>query len=107
MFRSMWMVAALSALAANCVWAQQTPRQSKCDWEEINFEFNSNQVIDGSPSLMRLAEGLSKHPGYKALVEGNTDNLGSGTYNQKSGQARADSVADSLAGTGPNRDTST
>ena len=103
MFRRIWMVAILVALAANCVWAQQTPRQSKCDWEEINFEFNSNQVIDGSPSLMRLAELLSKHPGYKALVEGNTDNLGSGTYNQKLGQGRADSVADFLAGKGANR----
>ena len=103
MFRRMWMVATLSALATHAVWAQQAPRQSKCDWEEINFEFNSNQVIDGSPSLMRLADLLSKHPGFKALVEGNTDNLGSGTYNQKLGQMRADSVADFLTGKGANR----
>src|ERR1700682_1843644 len=103
MFRRLWMVATLSALAANCVWSPEATRQSKCDWEEINFEFNSNQVIDGSPSLLRLADLLSKHPGYKTLVEGNTDTLGSGTYNQKLGQMRADSVADFLTGKGANR----
>ena len=39
---------------------------SKDDWEEINFEFNSSVLVDGFPSLLRLAELLDQHPGFFA-----------------------------------------
>ena len=69
-------------------------KASKNDWEEINFEFNSSVLVDGYPSLLRVAELLQTHPGYKVRVEGHTDIIGGGPYNEKLGQARADTVRD-------------
>jgi hypothetical protein len=69
---------------------------SKDDWEEINFEFNSSVLVDGFPSLLRLAELLDQHPGYKVRVEGHTDGLGSDAFNQRLGLARANMVRDFL-----------
>ena len=51
-------------LMASCVYAQglSVPAaQTKDDWEEINFEFNSSILSDGYPSLLRLADILSQH----------------------------------------------
>ncbi len=66
------------------------------DWEEINFEFNSSVLVDGFPSLLRLAELLQQHPGYHVRLEGHTDDLGNGQYNDKLGLARATMVRDFL-----------
>src|SRR5271165_5884664 len=71
-------------------------KASKDDWEEINYEFNSSVLVDGYPSLLRVAELLQKHPGYKVRVEGHTDIIGNAPYNEKLGQARADAVRDFL-----------
>ena len=56
---------------------------------EINFEYNSSVLVDGYPSLLRIAELLQKNPGYKVKVEGHTDIIGGGGYNDKLGMARA------------------
>src|SRR5258708_11260100 len=69
---------------------------SKDDWEEINFEFNSGVLSDGYPSLLRLADLLHQHTGYRVKVEGNTDNLGSVKYNEKLGLERANTVKEFL-----------
>jgi hypothetical protein len=69
---------------------------SKDDWEEINFEFNSSVLVDGFPSLLRLAELLQRNAGYRVLVEGHTDRIGRDDYNTKLGQARANAVRDFL-----------
>ncbi len=37
-------------------------KASKNDWEEINFEFNSSVLVDGYPSLLRVAELLQTAP---------------------------------------------
>ena len=71
-------------------------KASANDWEEINFEFNSSVLVDGFPSLLRLAELLQKNPGYKVRIEGHTDRLGSDGYNDKLGLARANTVRDFL-----------
>jgi hypothetical protein len=71
-------------------------RATKDDWEEINFEYNSSVLVDGFPSLLRLAELLKDHAGYKVQVEGHTDRLGSNGYNDKLGLARANAVRDFL-----------
>ena len=71
-------------------------RATKDDWEEINFEYNSSVLVDGFPSLLRLAELLRDHAGYKVQVEGHTDRLGSDSYNNKLGLARANAVRDFL-----------
>jgi hypothetical protein len=77
-------------------------KASKNDWEEINYEFNSSVLVDGFPSLLRVAELLQAHPGYKVRVEGHTDIIGGGPYNEKLGQARADTVRDFLVKYGAN-----
>jgi hypothetical protein len=69
---------------------------TKDDWEEINFEFNSSVLVDGFPSLLRLAELLQKNPGFKVRLEGHTDRIGGDDYNEKLGLARAGMVRDFL-----------
>jgi len=76
--------------------------QTKEDWEEINFEFNSSILSDGYPSLLRLAELLSQHRDYRVLVTGNTDYVGSVPYNDKLALARANTVRDFLIKYGVN-----
>src|SRR5271163_4411860 len=71
-------------------------KSSPNDWEEINFEYNSSVLVDGFPSLLRLAELLQKNPGYKVKIEGHTDRLGGNGYNDKLGMARASTVRDFL-----------
>ena len=39
----------------------------KDDWEEINFEFDSDILSDGYPSLLRLADLLNKNGDYKVV----------------------------------------
>ena len=66
--------------------------QSKDDWEEINFEFNSSILSDGYPSMLRLAELLSQHRDFHVKVTGHTDFVGSAAYNDKLALARANAV---------------
>src|SRR5215469_18883714 len=92
-------------LAATSVWAQglnAPPGVTKDDWEEINFEFNSSVLVDGFPSLLRLAELLQKNPGYKVRVEGHTDIVGGSQVNDRLGLARANAVRDFLVKYGAN-----
>jgi hypothetical protein len=81
-------------LLASSLFAQglNTGGQTKEDWEEINFEFNSSILSDGYPSLLRLSELLSQHRDYKVKVTGHTDYVGSASYNDKLAQKRAEAV---------------
>jgi len=84
-------------LVGTGLWAQGLDTQaSKDDWEEINFDFNSSVLVDGFPSLLRLAELLQANGGYHVRVEGHTDGIGSDSFNQKLGLARANTVRDFL-----------
>jgi len=78
--------------------------QTKDDWEEINFEFNSSILSDGYPSLLRLADLLSQHRDYHVKVTGNTDYIGSARYNDKLAMARANTVKEFLVKYGANAD---
>src|SRR5450755_4548378 len=69
-----------------------TGGQTKEDWEEINFEFNSSILSDGYPSLLRLADLLGRHRDYRVKVTGHTDYVGSSAYNEKLALKRADAV---------------
>src|SRR5580700_714480 len=73
-----------------------TGGQTKEDWEEINFEFNSSILSDGYPSLLRLAELLGQHKDYQVTITGHTDFVGSANYNDRLAQARANTVKDFL-----------
>jgi hypothetical protein len=97
LFRRISTWCALLPLLASSVWAQGLDtKASKDDWEEINFEFNSSVLVDGFPSLLRIAELLQKNPGYKVTVEGHTDKIGGNGYNDRLGMARATAVRDFL-----------
>jgi hypothetical protein len=69
---------------------------TKDDWEEINFEFDSAMLVDGFPSLLRIAELLKGNPTFKVKVDGHADGLGTNDYNVRLGTARANSVKDFL-----------
>ncbi len=102
-------IVALSALGvmASALFAQglnAPANQTKEDWEEINFEFNSSILSDGYPSLLRLADLLSQHRDYKVAVTGNTDYIGSGPYNEKLALSRANTVKQFLTKYGANPD---
>ena len=100
-------LAAIGALGlmTSVVFAQglNTGGQTKESWEEINFEFNSSVLVDGYPSLLRLAELLKQHPEYRVRLEGNADWIGSDQYNDKLALARAETVKSFLVkyGAGP------
>lgn len=84
-------------LFSSCLWAQGlTTSQTKDQWEEINFEFNSSILSDGYPSLLRLAEILGQHRDYHVKLVGNTDYVGSARYNDRLALRRAESVRDFL-----------
>ena len=86
-------LAAIGALGllASGLFAQglNTGGQTKEDWEEINFEFNSSILSDGYPSLLRLADLLSQHRDYRVKVTGNTDYVGSARIQRQAGAAGA------------------
>ena len=93
MFRRplIWFVLLTLSVAGLMAQGQSTTA-TRDDWEEINFETNSAVLTDGYPSLLRLAELLTKNPGYKVRVEGHTDGLGSKRANEKLGMQRAQAV---------------
>lgn len=66
--------------------------ETKNDWEEINFEFNSSVISDGFPTLLWLADFLKANSGYRITVTGHTDYVGSDRYNERLGLARANTV---------------
>jgi hypothetical protein len=90
------LMAVLVMIAAGLSAQGLNTNANKDDWEEINFDFNSSVLVDGFPSLLRLAELLQKNPGYKVKVEGHTDLVGNSQYNDKLGGARANTVRDFL-----------
>src|ERR1035438_1179547 len=84
-------------LFTTCLFGQGlSTSQTKDQWEEINFEFNSSILSDGYPSLLRLAEILSQHRDYHVKVTGNTDYVGSARYNDRLAMRRAETVRDFL-----------
>src|ERR1039457_6922251 len=95
-YKIMKKLAAIGAmgLLASSLFAQgmNTGGQTKEDWEEINFEFNSSILSDGYPSLLRLADQLGHHRDYRVKVTGHTDYVGSAAYNEKLALKRADAV---------------
>src|SRR5262245_6951197 len=93
MNRTLPALLALVTFATGSLFAQGlTTTATKDDWEEINFEFNSSILSDGYPSLLRIAELLSKNPSYKVKVDGHTDWVGSHPFNDKLAMARANAV---------------
>src|ERR1017187_6601202 len=100
-------LAAIGAIGvfSTCLFAQGlNTSQTKEQWEEINFEFNSSILSDGYPSLLRLAEMLGQHRDYRVKLVGNTDYVGSARYNDKLASRRAETVRDFLVKYGASAD---
>src|SRR5580704_2019610 len=100
-------LAAIGAIGvfSTCLLAQGlNSSQTKDQWEEINFEFNSSILSDGYPSLLRLAEILSQHRDYHVKLVGNTDYVGSARYNDRLAMRRAEAVRDFLVKYGASAD---
>jgi hypothetical protein len=94
--RSVALVSALLLTSAGLFAQGLDTQASKDDWEEINFDFNSAVLVDGFPSLLRIAELLQTNSGYHVRIEGHTDGIGSDSFNQKLGLDRANTVRDFL-----------
>ena len=92
MKRSLTWFILLSLYVAGLMAQGVNTNATKDDWEEINFETGSAVLTDGYPSLLRLAELLTKNPGFKVRVEGHTDGIGSKRANEKLGMQRAQAV---------------
>ena len=74
----------------------QPPDRSANDWEEVNFAFGQSVLTDGFPSLLRLAELLKQHPGYRVHLQGHADHVGPDNDNMELGRRRAEAVRDFL-----------
>lgn len=93
--RSLGRVLAFACLLclAPIAWPQgANTTATKDDWEEINFEFDSSTLVDGYPSLLRLADLLKTHPAFRVKLVGHTDSRGAEEYNERLAMARAVSV---------------
>lgn len=91
------LLATLIAFATAGLFGQGLETQaSKDDWEEINFEFDSSVLVDGFPSLLRLADLLNQNPDFKVVLEGHADYRGTDEYNVRLSRARANMVRDFL-----------
>jgi hypothetical protein len=80
----------------------ENTRAKPNDWEEINFETNQAVMVDGFPSLLRLADLLKTHPDYKVTIVGNADQRGSNRVNDALSLRRANAVAQFLQKYGAN-----
>ena len=70
---------------------------SKVVLKNIFFDYNKSSIKSSSlPELERLVELLITEMGVKIEISGHTDNIGSGSYNQKLSEERAKSVVDFL-----------
>jgi hypothetical protein len=93
MIRSILATLSLLAFLASSLLAQGlNTNATKDDWEEINFETGSAVLVDGFPSLLRLAELLAKNDGYRVKVEGHGDPNTPARAAEKLGMARANMV---------------
>lgn len=84
-----------ASLLTPIIYAQQieNTRAKPTDWEEINFETNQSTIVDGFPSLLRLADLLKTHPNYKVTIVGHADRRGSNRANDALSLRRANAVA--------------
>lgn len=80
---------------------KQTERGMVLTLGDVLFDTGRADLKPGATATMnRLSEFLHNHTGYKVLIEGHTDSVGTDEYNLGLSQRRADSVAGALAARG-------
>jgi outer membrane protein OmpA-like peptidoglycan-associated protein len=68
---------------------------------DVLFDFNSAGLRSASrSSLQEMADVFEKYPNTTIRVEGHTDSIGSGSYNQRLSERRANSVSSYLENLG-------
>jgi len=69
----------------------------KADVYQIYFDFNSDHIRDESaPTIKEIAAILNRHPDWKLVINGHTDNIGGDAYNLDLSRRRAASVRQEL-----------
>jgi outer membrane protein OmpA-like peptidoglycan-associated protein len=77
--------------------ARQTERGLVVTLGDVLFDTGRAQVRpEGNTNLRKIAEVLRDHPGYRAAIEGHTDNVGSASSNYLLSERRAAAVQQSL-----------
>ncbi len=67
--------------------------REKFENDDIFFDYDSAALLpDGQSLLMEKAEWLRNNPGANVVIEGHTDERGTGAYNLALGDRRAESV---------------
>src|SRR6185312_6382922 len=87
-----WIAFGLISLIVSAQDIENT-RAKPTDWEEINFETNQAVIVDGFPSLLRLADMLKAHPDFKVNIVGHADQTGSNRPNDALSRRRAEAVS--------------
>ncbi len=69
--------------------------------EGVKFEFNSTTLTNNTETILdETAQTLQDSPGFRIELSGNTDSIGSDSYNQQLSQARAESARSYLVNKG-------
>ncbi len=90
---------------ANGLPRELTDPQSKLAKRSIYFDLDKYDIKPEFQDLVAAhAKYLVAHPGFKILIQGNTDERGSREYNLSLGQKRAEAVKRSLALLGARED---
>jgi len=75
--------------------------EGKLEVHEIKFEEDSYQITQESiPLIETVASVIKNHPDWEVVVEGHTDSVGEGRYNQQLSEKRAQAVLEMLVDLG-------
>ena len=71
----------------------------------VNFDYISDKIrAESRPTLDKVADLLSKHPDWRFVVEGHTDDVGGAAFNQTLSEKRAAAVMVYLTNAGVSAD---
>jgi outer membrane protein OmpA-like peptidoglycan-associated protein len=88
---------AAAPASAPTVAARLAGRSCRAELHGVYFETGSAELLEESePALRSVAAALSANPAWQVTVEGHTDNIGSGAYNNELSLRRANAVRDAL-----------
>jgi len=74
------------------------------DLEDVNFAFDSADIVDAQPATAALSELLNARPDLLITIKGHADWKGPGAYNDTLSEHRAQAVRDALVGLGVARE---
>jgi outer membrane protein OmpA-like peptidoglycan-associated protein len=88
---------AAAAAGATTLATRLAGKNCRTELHGVYFETGSAELLEESePALKSVAAALSANPAWQVTVEGHTDNIGSGAYNNELSLRRANAVRASL-----------